>query len=534
MHRFSFFFLAATLLCGWSCSDDSSDVDDPKPPVVDPWANYTAPTYADDYSGISGWEQRSAWNLANVHDPSVVYDGDYYYMYGTDASYGNAHEGHGHFPFRRSKDLVTWDFKGMAMPQTPAWVLDSLNNMRSREGLPAITDPAYGYWAPVVRKVGSKYRLYYSIVIDNYIKTGKPNTAANFDNSWTERAFIGMMETTSLSSNMWTDHGMVVCSVSDKGTNWSRTNRDTDWNAYFKWNAIDPTYVETPSGDHYLIYGSWHSGIVSLKINPDTGKPFQLNNLADYGTRIARRQNSDTNRWQAQEGPEVIYNAETGYYYMFLAYDELSVAYNTRVCRSKDINGPYLGIDGTNVSQGGDCWPMLTHPYKFNNHSGWVGISHCGVFKNQSTGEWFYTSQGRLPANTNGNSYSNALMMGHVRKIKWTDTGWPVVMPERYTNSPQPAIADADLVGTWENITMAYKYQTQQTSASVVLALNKTATGALTGNWSFDATNKVLSIGNQKLYVEWELDWEASPRVPTIIYSGLTASGRPIWGKLTQ
>jgi arabinan endo-1,5-alpha-L-arabinosidase len=337
--------------------------DDLKPTGIttkdpDTVADFTAPTYADDYSSISSWSNRSQWNLANVHDPSVVYDGEYYYMYGTDASYGNAHEGHGHFLYRRSKDLVTWEFQGMAMAQTPAWVKDTLNNMRARVGLASINSPVYGHWAPVVRKVGNKYRMYYSIVVDNYIKNGMPNTAANFDNSWTEHAFIGLMETTSLKDNVWTDRGMVVSSVSDRGNDWSRTNRDTDWSAYFKWNAIDPSYIVTPEGQHWLIYGSWHSGIVALSLNPDTGKPDKLETLDDYGVRIARRQDNDANRWQAQEGPEIIYNANTGYYYLFLAYDELSVAYNTRVCRSKSITGPWLGIDGKNITQGGECWPL--------------------------------------------------------------------------------------------------------------------------------------------------------------------------------
>ncbi len=517
-----------------SCTEDKieKDIDKPEDPEEEPV--YRAPVYTDDYSSISGWDKRFQWNLANVHDPSVVYDGNYYYMYGTDASYGNVHDGHGHFPYRRSKDLVNWEFRGMAMTTTPAWIKDSLNNIRAKAGLLPIEKPIYGHWAPVVRKVGNKYRMYYSIVIDNYIKTGKANTAANFDGSWTERAYIGMMETSNLANNLWLDKGMVVSSSTDRGLNWTRTNRDTDWNAYFKWNAIDPSYIETPQGEHFLIYGSWHSGIVALKINPATGKPFKLATLADHGTLIARRSNNDSNRWQALEAPEIIYNSETGYYYLFLAYDELSVAYNTRVCRSRSITGPYLGIDGTNISAGGNCWPMLTHPYKFNNHSGWVGISHCAIFKNETTGEWFYSSQGRLPSNTGGNPHSNAIMMGHVRKIRWTDTGWPVVMPQRYTAMPQDEITEADLVGNWENITMAYSYQTMQVSSQLVLNADKTATGAFTGTWSYDKQNKVLTVANNKLCVERELDWEKSPRVKTIVYSGLTSNGRPIWGKKIQ
>jgi arabinan endo-1,5-alpha-L-arabinosidase len=419
----------------------------------------------------------------------------------------------------------------MAMAQTPAWVKDSLNNMRQREGLDPIASPVFGHWAPVVRKVGNKYRMYYSIIVDNYIETGKPNTAANFDGSWTERAFIGLMETTSLSDNVWTDRGMVVSSVSDRGANWSRTNRDTDWSAYFKWNAIDPTYIVTPQGEHWLVYGSWHSGIVALPVNPETGKPDKLETLADYGVQIARRENDDTNRWQAQEGPEIIYNENTSYYYLFLAYDELSVAYNTRVCRSKSITGPWLGIDGKDITAGGDCWPMLTHPYKFNLHSGWVGFSHCAIFEDESKGEWYYASQARLPENTGGNSFSNAIMMGHIRQIRWTEDGWPVVMPERYAGVPDSNIAESDLAGSWENISMNYQYKTQQTATTLTLGADGKATGALTGDWTYDATKKILTIGTQKLCVEWGLDWEATPRKPTLVYSGLTANGRPVWGK---
>ena len=84
----------------------------------------------------------------------------------------------------------------------PSWVADSLNAIRSRMGLEAIPeeDIQYGYWAPVVRRVNvggqEILRMYYSIIIDNYIKTGKANTPDNFDGSWTERAFIGMCEST--------------------------------------------------------------------------------------------------------------------------------------------------------------------------------------------------------------------------------------------------------------------------------------------------------------------------------------------------
>lgn len=402
---------------------------------------YVAPNDPDDYSSLAAWDQRGSWNLANVHDPTVL--------------------------------------------------------------------------------------------LNNYIQSGRRNTEEHFDGSWTERAFIGLMETDDLAGNRWVDKGMVVSSASDRGTDWSRKDRRRDWDGYFFFNAIDPAYLQTPGGDHYLVYGSWHSGIAALPIDPATGKPpHALESLEDHGTRVAARfLGNPKNRWQGMEAPETVYNEDTGYYYLFLAYDELSVAYNTRVCRSKSPTGPYLGIDGGNVTEGAECWPLLTHPYRFEDHSGWVGISHCCVFRNEETGEWFYVSQGRLPHDTDGNAYSNAIMMGHLRRIRWTRDGWPVVMPERYAAVPQEPIAAGDLAGTWEHILLDHEYREQRTSAPLVLHPDGRATGALPGAWTYDADRKLLTVGTQQLCVERELDWEASPRVPTIVYAGLNKAGRSLWGK---
>ncbi|MES2578519.1 MAG: arabinan endo-1,5-alpha-L-arabinosidase [Bacteroidota bacterium] len=520
-------FLIVASISSCSGDDPASDPVATPTPVPTPTPTPTAfagPTYSDNYTSISSWNSRSQWNLANVHDPSVEKCGEYYYMYQTDASYGNAHEGHGHFPYRRSKDLITWEHMGSAMTQAPAWVKDSLNNKRARmvPALPPITNPRYGYWAPYIKKVGSKYRMYYSIVVD------EPIIGADFTYSWSERAFIGLAESDDLATNVWVDKGMVVCSEPDGLKPYSFTGTRNWENAYFQFNAIDPTFTVTPQGEHYLIYGSWHSGIAALKLNPTTGKPDQLKTLSDYGTRIAKRGNS---RWQASEGPEIIYNETTGYYYLFLAYDELSVAYNTRVARSKNIMGPYIGINGGDVTNGADCWPMLTHPYSFNNHTGWVGFSHCSVFQNPDTKEWFYSSQARLPENVPGINASNALMMGHVRAIQWTEDGWPVIAPERYAGVPKTAITETSFIGSWEQITMNYQYKTIQKSVTIFLTADKKVSGGVTGTWSYDSAKEVLTVNGNQCKVSDAWDWEAIPRKVTLTYSGFTAGGQPVWAK---
>ena len=536
--RYSLNILLLCLSClfVWACADDETPTD---PPVETPneLDDFVAPSYNDNYTNVANWSQRSLWNLANVHDPTVMLaDDGYFYMYQTDASYGNAHDGHGHFHARRSKNLVDWEYLGGTMEAAPDWVKSKLNEYRTIQGLPLIENPSYGYWAPVARNLGNgTYRMYYSIIVDHYIKTGEPNTVHNFDNSWTERAFIGMAETTDPASNIWEDKGFVVCSASDKGMNdWYRASTG-DWNGYFLYNAIDPTYTITKEGEHWLTYGSWHSGIVTLQVDPGNGKPlaalgdpWDIQVDSPYGKRIAKR---GSGRWQGSEAPEIIYNPETDYYYLFLAYDELSVAYNTRVARSRKIDGPYLGIDGQPALTANEILPVVTHPYSFMNSYGWVGISHCAVF-DDGKGNWYYASQGRLPRDVPGINVSNAIMMGHVRAISWTADGWPLVMPERYGAVPSIPIEESELTGDWEHIDLGYSYAKQKEPVTMTLSSDHTITGGpwKGSSWSYDATRGVLTANGVKLYLRREVDWEASPRKHTIVYAGYTTV-KTYWGK---
>ena len=513
----------------------------------------TVPTYSDDYRSISGWADKDKWNLANVHDPSIAYFNGYYYMFNTDASYGNAHlsgPDHVHFPGKRSKDLVNWSYVPGPFSEAPAWVYTRLNEIRKRMGLDVIgrADLSYGFWAPVVRTVNvggtEKLRMYYCIVIDNYIKSGK-KTSEPFDGSWSERAFIGMCETTSPETGNWTDYGFVTCSSSDKGKDgWARAAANS-WNdAYFYYNAIDPTYI-VAEGKHYLIHGSWHSGFSLLEIDPATGMP--VNDLGDpwagsateltkrFGVRVGAR---NTTRWQGSEAPEIIY--KDGYYYLFMAYDGLDVPYNTRVVRSDKIEGPYTDITGRNFTNArGDCYPIVTHPYKFSSGPGWVGISHCAIFRQEGTGDWFYASQARLPESAGGVA-PNAVM-GHVRRIVWCpasagklDDLWPIALPERYAglSDKSPVTAD-EIAGTWEHINLKYDYGKQDTASKLTLKADGTMSGALSGTWSFDASKQYLTLKTAAntvvVVVAREADWEASPRVPTIVYAGTEETLNATW-----
>ncbi len=531
-------FLTALSFAGCS-EDDNIEYVNPGSKVKTDVVITDGQNLDDDYTNIADWSNRFKWNLANVHDPSVVLaDDGYYYMYQTDASYGNAHVGEGqargHFYCRRSKDLVNWEFMGPTMHGVPTWMKAKLNEIRKAMGLGTSTTDfrnqnQFGYWAPCVRRISKDlYRMYYVVTLPGTI---------NGAGTWSERCFIGLMETKNPADiDSWVDKGFVVTNYSDLELNYKVSATDYA-HCYFKYNAIDPSLIINEKGEHWLVYGSWHSGFAAMQLDPSTGKPLHAlgnpwgkENEASYGKFIYTRQLG--NRWQASEAPEVVYH--NGYYYIFIAYDELSVAYNTRVVRSKNIDGPYYDITGKDVTNhGGDAYPILTHPYKFGNHHGWVGISHCAVF-NDGKGNWYYASQQRFPENYKGNANSNALMLGGVRSIIWTSDGWPLVLPERYAGITQKAITETELLGDWQHINLAYHYKKQDASVAMALGSDhKVKSGWKAGKaWTFDASKNVLTIDNERFYLRRELDWEADPRKETIVYVGLSKDGKTTyWGK---
>ena len=531
-------FLTALSFAGCS-EDDNIEYVNPGSKVKTDVVITDGQNLNDDYTNIADWSNRFKWNLANVHDPSVVLaDDGYYYMYQTDASYGNAHVGEGqargHFYCRRSKDLVNWEFMGPTMHGVPTWMKAKLNEIRKAMGLGTSTTDfrnqnQFGYWAPCVRRISKDlYRMYYVVTLPGTI---------NGAGTWSERCFIGLMETKNPADiDSWVDKGYVVTNYSDLELNYKVSATDYA-HCYFKYNAIDPSLIINEKGEHWLVYGSWHSGFAAMQLDPSTGKPLHAlgnpwgkENEASYGKFIYTRKLG--NRWQASEAPEVVYH--DGYYYLFIAYDELSVAYNTRVVRSKNIDGPYYDITGKDVTNhGGDAYPILTHPYKFGNHHGWVGISHCAVF-NDGKGNWYYASQQRFPENYKGNANSNALMLGGVRSVVWTSDGWPLVLPERYAGITQKAITESELLGDWQHINLTYHYKKQDASVAMTLGSDhKVKSGWKAGKtWTFDASKNVLTIDNERFYLRRELDWEANPRKETIVYVGLSKDGKTTyWGK---
>ena len=122
-------FLPVLLVAGSFFASCTSAVFTPTP-SANPWD--------DNYLSVAKMEDYRQWGTYNVHDPSCRKLGDYYYMYSTDAIFGeNRKEARekgvplGFIQMRRSKDLVHWEFLGWAFPEIPEeavqWVQSHAN-----------------------------------------------------------------------------------------------------------------------------------------------------------------------------------------------------------------------------------------------------------------------------------------------------------------------------------------------------------------------------------------------------------------------
>lgn len=475
-----------SLLALSSCSQDNP-AGDGQDTVVLPPAVFNIDNINDTYGELTAYENSGKWGPYNVHDPSIVDAGEYYYCYSTDAAFGiDVPPG---IQIRKSKDLVDWRFEGWVFSGLPKKGADFI---KANGGT-----PFNSLWAPYVLKVGSEYRLYYSL------SSAKPRLSV-----------IGLA-TASNPVGPWTEKEIVVTSL-DNNT--------------LQTNAIDPTVLVTTAGDHWLYYGSAWDGIYIIKLNPATGLPAAN---GDKGKRVAQRGFTGGKINGNLEGADIIYNSTLNKYFLFMAYDWLSTKYNVRVGRADSPEGPFYDFDGVDLNVEQDHGPMIIAPYQFKGHGGWQGTAHCTVFRD---GDQYYIGhQGRPGVNP-------AYMDLHVRKLFWTAEGWPVASPERYAATPQTPVAEAELAGTWQRIVLGYRvvpgYSNEQTTPDMqvaqdlILNADHTVGGNTADTWSYSAPWLTLQWHGgsaERVYIERGRDWEN--KKTCLIFTGLNTAGTAVWGR---
>ena len=416
-----------------------------------------------------------AWGGFNAHDPSIFKEGDTYYVFSTDTAIERVSAG---VQIRKSIDLINWTFVGQVLDGVPAAAYEWTG--------------ARGLWAPDLIKVGDTYYLYYC--------------ASQFGKN---RSFIGFATSKSI-TGPWEDQGEVL--KTDHGD---------------PVNAIDPNVQFDTAGNLWMCYGSFWSGISVLQLDKATGKPLQ----SGFGKLIAGRHRSVEG---AIEGPYIIYHPLFRKYYLFVSYDSLFKDYNVRVGRSDRIDGPYVDSNGVELTEtAGAPWAVgnkILGGYKFGKTPGWIAPGHNSILNDN--GNYYIVHHARGDEDPHWHYL-------HVRKMLWTNDGWPLISPERYAGETEQSVVPEVLPGNWE-VLFLLKANNQQLVSYPLRFLRDGVIDDGTGisRWRFTAKNnliltfydqktKLSTIYESRILPSW--DWENYR--PTLVFTGIGPRGVAIWGK---
>ena len=287
-----------------------------------------------------------------------------------------------------------------------------------------------------------------------------------------------------------------------------------------------------------MAYGSWSGGIFVLQIDKttgkaiypgqDTGSPFTDRY---FGTKIAGGYG------KSGEGPFVVYDKDTGYYYLYVTYGGLNATggYNMRMFRSVKPDGPYVDASGKNavLPSNTDNSPYgikLMGNYKFSSiSSGYRSPGHNSSFID-SDGQMYLLYHTRFD---NGTEYHEV----RVHQMFINEDGWPVVAPyENNGDAISPTGYGMDeIAGTYEFI----NHGTSNSGASMLptlqVNLNKdyTITGDITGTWSMTNGSyymKIVYNGITYKGVFFKQNDESKYDSKVMTFSAVGSNNQVIWG----
>ncbi|MDI1460837.1 family 43 glycosylhydrolase [Catellatospora sp. KI3] len=235
-----------------------------------------------------------------THDPTVVKKPDGTYILAATGV---------NLSLKTSADRVAWRNAGAVWPNGASWTTTYTNGDRN-------------LWAPDISYRNGQYWLYYS--------------ASTFGS---QRSAIFLATSPTGASGSWTHRGLVIES-----------------STAVNYNAIDPNLAVDDSGNWWLTFGSFWSGLKLIRLDNATG----LRSAAD--TQI-RSLVSRPNAGGAVEAPYLVKHG--GYYYLWMSFDlcckGAASTYRIMVGRSASLTGPYTDRNGTALTSGGGTQVLAGH-----------------------------------------------------------------------------------------------------------------------------------------------------------------------------
>lgn len=495
----------------------------------------------------------SAADRVSVHDPSIIKTNDTYYVFGS------------HIEAAKSSDLCNWkrfsngyatvnnvEFGNLSqnLKKAFAWAGENLEDC---VGGFAVWAPDVVWDADYINPDGSKgaYLMYFC-TSSTYMRSVIAYAASkNVEGPYT---FVDTL----IYSGFTNNDSYATSSTKNVNRKYTSTNidelmaagqvtfnnnwfRNNNFNNQLYPNAIDPTIYYDTNGKMYMCYGSWSGGIFTLEIDPKTGQCIhpKTGTTSDgrmidsyFGTKISGGYG------KSGEGPFIEYNAETGYYYLWVTFGGLTSTggYNMRVFRSTSPLGPFTDPAGrqavlpTNPNLDSTGLKVMGN-YKFSSLSkAYMACGHNSVLRDDD-GKWYLFYHTRFD---DGAEFHEV----RVHSMYFNSQGWPVVAPYEYSGDEISASGynESDIVGDYEFINHGNSTDGKIINYSnIKLNTDGTISGSVTGKWSQakDNAEAVIIIGGQTYYGYFLAAKDENGK-KVMSFTAVGSNNQTIWGAQTK
>ncbi|WP_154792570.1 LamG-like jellyroll fold domain-containing protein [Occultella kanbiaonis] len=442
---------------------------------------------------------------ASVHDPSLVVADGEFWVFGS------------HLAAARSDDLMNWELVADgANANNP--LFEDVRAELAETFEWAQTDTLWA--ADVIQLEDGRFYMYY-----NACKGDSPRSA------------MGVAVADSV-DGPYEDLGIIL-----RSGMWDEPSEDgTIYDARVHPNVVDPDTFFDAEGNLWMVYGSYSGGIFILEMDRATGLPVPGQG---YGEHLMGGNHSRI------EGPTIMYNPETEYYYLFSSFGGLGAdgGYNMRVARSANPDGPYVDAEGNPMSEvrSDPSLPLfddasiepfgvkLMGSHLFGHEVGdpgeepgvgYVSPGHNTTYYDPQTGEQFLIFHTRFPGQGEFHQIRTHQMFMNER-------GWPVVAPYRYAPGTHDIARRPDVVGEYAFIDHGKEISADLHEASTIeLHRNGEITGAVEGRWHLlqGRDQARLTIDGEEYTGVFARQWEPQSASWVLTFTVQSDGGVSLWG----
>ncbi|OUM65285.1 glycoside hydrolase family 43 protein [Piromyces sp. E2] len=454
----------------------------------------------------------------SVHDPSIVKDGNKYYIFGS------------HMDTAYTTDLRTFTklYSGVNENNKMFTNLFSRSNYAPFSYVGKNSDGGYSVWAPdVMYNKSMRKWVQYFCTSSTFIKSNICYaTADRVEGPYTYQScfiYSGFVGNTVGKTNLRAITG---------GTDGNRYYPNNNYNYRVFPNAIDPSVFYDFNDRLWMVYGSWSGGIYMLELNKNTGLPLHNINNGNNTDKYFGKKIAGGNH-QSIEGPYILPHSGTGWYYLFVSYGTLTSngGYQIREFRSRNPDGPYVDVRGREFMGGtnADYGVKIMGNYNFPGLSkAYMAPGHNSVIRD-SDNKVYLVYHTRF---NDGQEYHEP----RVHQMFLNQDGWLVAAPYAYageTISPT-GYSIPDMTGSFK---IVFHYHTKvngDISNNYTISLNSdyTVTGKLSGSWGYTRQTNFMhiKIGNVTYKGVFLKQMDEAKSATLVTFTAIGDNNDSIWG----